>query len=55
MYHLNCHLNHDQYNLLCEALYHYSESLSDANMDEDVLILEQVEDILSDKMRRIEE
>ena len=55
MYHLNCHLTHDQYNLLCEALYHYREALSDANMDDDALILDQVDDIFLDKMKLIKE
>lgn len=50
MYHLNCHLTEEQYEVLGDALYHYGESLTDDKKD---IILDQLETILGERARKI--
>lgn len=53
MYHLDCLLTKDQYAILEDALYHYSESKSESNEDEKVIAIEQLETLIEESARKV--
>ena len=53
MYHLDCLLTKDQYAILADALYHYSESKSEANDDAKVIAIEQLETLIEESARKV--
>ena len=52
MYHLDCLLTKDQYAILEDALYYYSESKSEANDDAKVIAIEQLETLIEESARK---
>ena len=53
MYHLDCLLTKDQYAILEDALYYYSESKSESNDDAKVIAIEQLETLIEESARKV--